>query len=120
MATSPEELLRLPAGVRAAYSRFGGSTRPRSTLVNVLTTRTSLFSGNPNRVYGFAMNRAIGEGAVDFDTGLTFANGIKIAPDGGYLELDPEKIGELVGHEWYAIMSGAAGNWRVWEVIGQT
>lgn len=117
MATSLE-LARLPAAVRAGVLRFGGATRPRSRIVNVLTTRTVLFPGNMNRVYGFAMNRAVGNGAVDFDPASTYANGQKIAPDGGYVELDPDKIGELVGYEWYAIMESAAGDWRVWEVMG--
>lgn len=120
MTISVEELRGLPAAARVGVARFGGPSNPQSRVVNVLTSRTELFQGNPNRVYGFAMNRAIGNGAVDFDTGLTYANGIRIAPDGGYLELDPEKIGELVGWPWFAIMEAAAGNWRVWEVVVET
>jgi hypothetical protein len=111
------ELERLPAAARASIQRFGAGTRPRSRIVSVATTRTQLFQGNPNRIYGFAMNRSVNNGAVDFDPAMTFALGMFMAALTGTLELDPEKIGELVGHEWYAINETAAGNWRVWEVI---
>jgi len=117
VAISAEQLARLPAAARLTVVNFGGQASPQTRLVSVLTTRTVLFQSNPNRVYGYAQNRAVGNGAVDFDPSLTYASGSRVGADGGFLELDPKRIGELVGWEWYAIMETAAGNWRVWEVV---
>lgn len=97
--------------------KFGGPTAPRMTSVTVGTTSTRLFKNDPRRVAWVVMNRSVNNGALGFNSDLTFANGFLMGANGGEAEALVDVDGEATTYEVFGINDGAAGVWAVLEVL---
>lgn len=105
----------------AAYQfskrRFGGPTTLRQRAVTVNTSLGELLPENPLRLAWLAVNRSVNNGAIGWDNETTFANGVLLGAAGGFASMDVETDGEAVAYRVNAINDGAAGTWRIVEIL---
>lgn len=109
-----------PAGATAAemaQTRFGGPTRVQTTVVTLTTTVAQVLAANPRRVFWSMINRGVVNAAVDFDSAMTFANGLLMGAAGGFVQSDVEEDGESVAWPVFGACESSTCTVRIIEVV---
>lgn len=120
MSTTPGTAYQVPPGAIAAVlgaRRFDGATRAKFNAVTVNTTSTRVLDNNPRRVAWLIVNISVNQGFLSFDNSVSSSNGIILGAGGGSVSVEVDEDGETPAWEAYAVTTGAAGIFWVYEVI---
>lgn len=116
---TPDTLEPIAGATAAEQARraYGGPTRVQSTTFTLTTTVQQVLGNNPRRVFWSVINRGVVNAAVDWDPGMTYANGILLGAAGGFAQADVREDGETTGWALFGASESGSAVLRVVEIM---